>query len=221
MELVGLFLIIASVWGFYCGLESFNPLTVALAILNSPTGAADIIAAAKTQRDSTIAVSSQGSGAAAVPGSQVVGGAGANDSLPLGGKSLSGTYGPFSQYNVTDSFAGHIARHSTAPGIDFGTPSGTTLYSPFSGTVVNRPNYNGAAGNQVAVKLANGYTFAIDHVKGFLLGNGTRISAGTAIAVSGGAPGDPGRGDATGAHAHVQLQTPSGQYVPFNSIPFK
>lgn len=219
MELVGLFIII-SVWGFYCGLESFNPLTVALAILNSPTGAAAIIAQAKAQRDSTVAVSS---GATAANPSAVTGGpstVSGGDYLQLGGKSLTGTYGPFSGYTISDSFAGHLARHSTAPGIDFTMPSGTTLYSPFSGTVINRPNYNGAAGNQVAVKLANGYTFAIDHVKGFLLGNGTHISAGTAIALSGGGANDPGKGDATGPHAHVQLQTPSGQYVPFNSIKF-
>jgi len=58
MELVGLFLIIASAWGIYCGLESFNPVTLVLAILNSSSGASGIISAAKAERDSSIASAS-------------------------------------------------------------------------------------------------------------------------------------------------------------------
>lgn len=76
MELVGLFLIIASIWGFYCGVESFNPLAVALAILNSPNGAAGIVASAKAQRDSSIAVSSTDVGGSTGNGSAGGGGGG-------------------------------------------------------------------------------------------------------------------------------------------------
>lgn len=210
MELVGLFLVIVAIWCGYCGVESFNPLSLAIAILSSPSSSADVIAQAKGQRDSSAATPT-GSTSSVSAGSYTP----TNPLQPLGG-----VYGPFSGYSIADSFAGHVARHSTAPGIDFSTPSGTTLYSPFSGTVYNKPNLNSLAGNQVVVKLSNGYTFAIDHVKAFLLGNGTHITAGQAIALSGGGANDPGKGDATGPHAHVQLQTPSGAYIPFNSIPF-
>lgn len=212
MELVGLFLVIVALWCGYCGVESFNPLSLAIAILSAPTSSADVIAQAKSQRDSSAATPTGSMN----PGSVYAGSYSPTNPLqPLGG-----TYGPFSGYKIADTFAGHIARHSTAPGIDFSMPSGTTLYSPFSGTVYNKPNVNPLAGNQVVVKLANGYTFAIDHVKGFLLANGSHINAGQAIALSGGGANDPGKGDATGPHAHVQLQNASGGYIPFNSIPF-
>lgn len=212
MELVGLFLIIASIWGLYCGVESFNPLAVALAILNSPNGAAGIVASAKAQRDASVAVQqTSADNTNAAPGV---------NPFSLTTNLGSGKYGPFAGYNIVSGFGDTKGRSTPHQGIDFQMPVGTALYSPFSGTVINHPNYNSAAGNQVVVKLANGYTFMIDHVSKFLLNNGTKITAGQEIALSGGAKGAPGSGDSSGPHAHVELRTPGNQAVVFNSIPF-
>lgn len=49
MQVVGMFLLIVSIWTMYCGVNSFNPFGLLLAILGSPNGAQGLIAQAKSQ----------------------------------------------------------------------------------------------------------------------------------------------------------------------------
>lgn len=53
MNLVGLVLIIAGVYGAYCGVESFNPLGLLKAIISDPSNVNATIQAAKAYRDQT------------------------------------------------------------------------------------------------------------------------------------------------------------------------
>lgn len=59
MQVVGIFLLIVSVWSVYCGVESFNPLLMALAILQNPQDPQSVIAAGKQ----AVAASSNGDAA--------------------------------------------------------------------------------------------------------------------------------------------------------------
>lgn len=47
MQVVGIFLMIVSIWTVYCGVESFNPLLMALAILQNPANPQSVVAAGK------------------------------------------------------------------------------------------------------------------------------------------------------------------------------
>ena len=215
MEILGFLLITFAIWCGYCGFESYNPFTLFLAIVTNPGRASELMDSASQQSQSAIAVAPEGTAYAS--------GGTLYDQLSNPGTSqaLGGVYGPFSNYRISRSFQAHVAGHSTAPGVDFVMPVGTPLYTPFSGTVIDVPNANPAAGNMVEVKLSNGDVFSIKHVSAFATSlNGQHVNAGQEIALSGGQPGTPGAGDATGPHAHVDLRTPSGQYVPFYSVPF-
>lgn len=203
MQVVGFLLIALGVWSGYCAVESFNPLALLLAIISSPESASSIIAGAKQNRSIT-----------ANSGSSSGGSQSATATAPTGGN-----YSTFSQFPIACSFACHVARNSSAPGIDFSMPVGTPLYSPFSGIVTNSPNINPLAGNQIQVHMDNGDVMQIDHVSGFIDSlNGKRISAGDLIGYSGGKQHAPGAGDSSGPHAHVDVRTSTGQYVPFNTL---
>lgn len=223
MQIVGLFLVIVALWCGYCGVQSFNPLSLSIAILASPSGAQALLSQAKSQRDSTTATAPSSSSNSSSSGS-TSGGGGAGKGVEFASVSASsaGNYSYFSKYTIPGGggFGASRPGGRTHQGIDFVMPSGTPLYSPFSGTVINHPNLNSLAGNQVEVKLSDGYTFFVDHVRQFLLSSGSTVTAGTEIALSGGGANDPGKGDATGPHAHVELHTPSGQAVPFNTHAF-
>lgn len=208
MQIIGFLLVIVAVWTAYCGINSFNPITLALAIAQNVQGAGATLAEAHGEVSSATAVDASNVNVSASGG-------GVQNFSPKG------KYGPFTPYTITDSFAAHIARHSTAPGVDFAMPVGTSLVTPFSGIVHFIPNANPLAGNEAQVKLSNGDTLTFMHVSRFLEElNGKHVSAGTTIAYSGGAKGAPGAGDSTGPHVHVGMQTKTGQYVPFYSVPF-
>lgn len=212
MQLVGFVFIVFAIWFGYCGLNSFKPASLALDIINRPADASAILTEAHSQVEST--KGSFGGSLVATGGTSP---AGANL------LTMNGIFGPFSSYSISDSFDAHVARGSSAPGIDFVMPSGTALYSPFSGTLHNSPDPSNSteAGNEVWVTLADGYQFVIMHLSQLIPGlEGTQVSAGQLIGYSGGDTGAPGSGDAQGAHAHVGLETPSGQWVPFTQHAF-
>ncbi len=102
----------------------------------------------------------------------------------------SGGYGPG---------AGH-------PGVDYGTPAGTSLSTPFAGTVTNYVGINDY-GNAVVITLDNGYQLVYGHIDHPLLASGTRIQPGDAVAISG-----QNIGDSQGAVTLVEWRSPNAQF---------
>lgn len=89
-------------------------------------------------------------------------------------------------------------------GIDFGVPSGTAIYAPAGGVADQR---TGHAGNLiVSLALPNGYTFVFMHLDRQIAAGST--PAGAPIGLTG------NTGYSTGAHLHLELISPSGQWVP-------
>lgn len=90
-------------------------------------------------------------------------------------------------------------------GIDYGTPAGSRIVSPFAGTIEVQTGVEGY-GSQVLLHLDNGWTMGFGHVaQGF--GNGTRVNPGDLIAMSG-----ENIGSARGAVTIVTWQDAQGNY---------
>ena len=127
-------------------------------------------------------------GSAAVIGAGVVGAA-----LPTTA-AASDFYNPFS---------------GSLGGIDYPLSVGTNLPACGGGTVTNTPEL-GTGGHTVTIAHPNGYRTQYMHLSQFVLGNGTRVSAGDNVGLSGGAKGAPGSGNSTGPHLHWHMINPAG-----------
>jgi hypothetical protein len=99
-------------------------------------------------------------------------------------------------------------------GQDIEVPDGTALYAPVPGIVVvagELPPIGGAVGIYSA-----GHTFWFGHLKQISVHIGQQVSQGTYLGLSGGAAGDPMRGDATGAHLWYGVST--GRQTELNQL---
>ncbi|MET8975550.1 LysM peptidoglycan-binding domain-containing M23 family metallopeptidase [Streptomyces sp. NPDC004539] len=85
-------------------------------------------------------------------------------------------------------------------GVDFVVPSGTTLRSVGAGTVVSA-GWANAYGNQVVIKLADGYYAQYAHLSALNVSAGQSVSAGQQIGYSG------STGNVTGPHLHFEIRT--------------
>lgn len=96
-------------------------------------------------------------------------------------------------------------------GIDFPVPQGTPLRATVSGRIRN--NDAGAAdGAGVDISTPDGWMVRMWHVSQFLVPNGSQVSAGDVVALSGGQRGTWGAGNATGPHLHWGTMV-SGNWV--------
>lgn len=196
MDAAGILMVGIAIWLGYCSFHSYNPYTLAAAVLKNPSGAGKTLSTASTSVAATRA-----------------GDATVSD---LSGVLNQGTYGQFPASSVTCSFSCHTKRNSVSPGIDFGIPAGTPLYAPYTGVLSYSPNMNAASGNTIMLHLKGGYLLSMRHVESvnqFLVGK--TVPAGELIGFSGGVKGASGAGDSTGPHVHVDLRTPQGSYIPF------
>jgi Peptidase family M23 len=96
-------------------------------------------------------------------------------------------------------------------GIDYGTPNGSRIVSPFAGTIsVMAPDDPQAKyyGQKVTVTMDNGWKISFGHVGSYQAQNGARVNPGDLIALSG-----QNQGDSTGAVTLVEWQDPSGKFM--------
>jgi len=102
-------------------------------------------------------------------------------------------------------------------GIDYGTPNGSRIVSPFAGTVSVMAADDPQAkyyGQRVTVTLDNGWKMSFGHVGSYSVQNGARVNPGDLLALSG-----QNQGDSSGAVTLVEWQDPSGKFMnPHNVI---
>lgn len=92
----------------------------------------------------------------------------------------------------------------THQGVDYGTPAGSRIVTPFAGTVSVK--HDPWRGNQVIVTLDNGWQLSFGHVASAELQDGARVNPGDLIAISG-----QNVGISKGAVTLVELFDPQGR----------
>ena len=94
---------------------------------------------------------------------------------------------------------------SNHKGVDYATPKGTHLKSPFDGKVV-KASSDTKSGNYIVIENNEGKRIILAHCDKTLYKTGDNVSKGSVIAHSGNS------GTSTGAHVHIG-QKENGQYV--------
>lgn len=94
---------------------------------------------------------------------------------------------------------------SNHKGVDYATPKGTHLKSPFDGKVV-KASSDAKSGNYIVIENNEGKRIILAHCDKTLYKTGDNVSKGSVIAHSGNS------GTSTGAHVHIG-QKENGQYV--------
>ncbi|WP_405824492.1 LysM peptidoglycan-binding domain-containing M23 family metallopeptidase [Streptomyces sp. NBC_01390] len=96
--------------------------------------------------------------------------------------------------------AGSMWSSGYHTGVDFVVPTGTSLKAVGAGTVVSA-GWGGAYGNQVVIKLADGYYAQYGHLSQLSVSAGQTVSEGQQIGLSG------ATGNVTGPHLHFEIRT--------------
>lgn len=96
--------------------------------------------------------------------------------------------------------AGSMWSSGYHTGVDFVVPTGTSLKAVGAGTVVSA-GWGGAYGNQVVIKLADGYYAQYAHLSQLSVSAGQAVTAGQQIGLSG------ATGNVTGPHLHFEIRT--------------
>ena len=100
-------------------------------------------------------------------------------------------------------------RSKNHKGIDISFKSGTQLISPLDGTVEKASANTGRCGGFLLINHGNFNGKNIKtkycHIKKFDVETGDQVKQGQNLGLSGGAKGDVGRGNATGAHLHFEV----------------
>uniref|UniRef100_UPI00403FCF54 M23 family metallopeptidase n=1 Tax=Streptomyces sp. SS7 TaxID=3108485 RepID=UPI00403FCF54 len=96
--------------------------------------------------------------------------------------------------------AGSMWSSGYHTGVDFVVPTGTSLKAVAAGTVVSA-GWGGAYGNQVVIKLADGYYAQYAHLSQLSVSAGQTVTAGQQIGLSG------ATGNVTGPHLHFEIRT--------------
>ncbi|MEV7993713.1 M23 family metallopeptidase [Streptomyces sp. NPDC086077] len=96
--------------------------------------------------------------------------------------------------------AGSMWSSGYHTGVDFAAASGTPLKAVGEGTVVSA-GWAGSYGNQVVIKLADGYYAQYAHLSSLSVAGGQTVTAGQQIGLSG------STGNSTGPHLHFEIRT--------------
>jgi murein DD-endopeptidase MepM/ murein hydrolase activator NlpD len=96
--------------------------------------------------------------------------------------------------------AGSMWSSGYHTGVDFVVPTGTSLKAVGAGTVVSA-GWGGAYGNQVVIRLADGYYAQYAHLSSLSVSSGQTVTEGQQIGLSG------ATGNVTGPHLHFEIRT--------------
>ncbi|MEU3510501.1 LysM peptidoglycan-binding domain-containing M23 family metallopeptidase [Streptomyces longwoodensis] len=96
--------------------------------------------------------------------------------------------------------AGSMWSSGYHTGVDFVVPTGTSLKAVAAGTVVSA-GWGGAYGNQVVIKLNDGYYAQYAHLSQLSVSVGQTVTEGQQIGLSG------ATGNVTGPHLHFEIRT--------------
>ncbi len=104
--------------------------------------------------------------------------------------------------------AGASTNHK---GVDFAAPTGTPIYAPMDGTVVNA-KYSGNAGNLVTINHGDGLVTLYMHTSQMFVKPGDKVKKGQNIAACG------TTGNSTGPHLHFEVRYNGTPVNPMNYL---
>ncbi|MEV0223873.1 LysM peptidoglycan-binding domain-containing M23 family metallopeptidase [Streptomyces sp. NPDC050704] len=110
--------------------------------------------------------------------------------LPVAGASVGTPY----------KMSGSMWSSGYHTGVDFSVPTGTSLKSVGAGTVVSA-GWGGAYGNQVVIKLNDGFYAQYAHLSSLSVSAGQTVTGGQQVGLSG------ATGNVTGPHLHFEIRT--------------
>ncbi|MDN3025466.1 LysM peptidoglycan-binding domain-containing M23 family metallopeptidase [Streptomyces sp. S.PB5] len=96
--------------------------------------------------------------------------------------------------------AGSMWSSGYHTGVDFVVPTGTSLKAVGAGTVVSA-GWGGAYGNQVVIRLADGYYAQYAHLSSLSVSAGQTVTEGQQVGLCG------ATGNVTGPHLHFEIRT--------------
>ncbi|MBD0841230.1 LysM peptidoglycan-binding domain-containing M23 family metallopeptidase [Streptomyces sp. TRM68416] len=134
--------------------------------------------------------SAQSSAAQPAPAAQAAESSSGGFSAPVTGAGVSTSY----------KVAGSMWSSGYHTGVDFAAPTGTSLKAVGAGTVVSA-GWAGAYGNQVVIRLADGYYAQYAHLSSLSVSSGQTVTGGQQIGLSG------STGNSTGPHLHFEMRT--------------
>jgi murein DD-endopeptidase MepM/ murein hydrolase activator NlpD len=91
------------------------------------------------------------------------------------------------------------------PGIDLSAASGTEVYSPQNGVVIDSAIRNDGCGGTLYIDHQNGFKSRYCHLKQIFVQKGDKVEVGEKVALSGGGKNDNGHGFSTGPHLHFEV----------------
>ncbi|MCW2789448.1 MAG: hypothetical protein JWP56_1751 [Aeromicrobium sp.] len=120
---------------------------------------------------------------------------------------------PVTGYHLSARFGQRSGLWSTVhTGLDFAGPSGSTIVSVASGTVVSA-GYEGAYGNRTVIKLTDGTDVWYCHQSTFAVKPGDVVAPGQTIGYTG------STGNVTGPHLHLEIHPAGGTAVdPYSAL---
>jgi len=89
-------------------------------------------------------------------------------------------------------------------GVDLATPSGSPIYAPADGVVIEATSTNDGCGGLIKVNHGNLIT-KYCHVKQWVVNKGEQVKKGQKIGYTGGGSSDPNRGTSSGPHLHYEI----------------
>jgi murein DD-endopeptidase MepM/ murein hydrolase activator NlpD len=98
-------------------------------------------------------------------------------------------------------------------GVDYGVPSGTAIKAVADGIVEKTGNDPTGWGNYVLIRHPDGTSSRYCHLRRINVSRNQKIKKGTVIGLSGGGAKDPGRGNSTAAHLHLEIANKAGVRV--------
>ena len=116
---------------------------------------------------------------------------------------------PIKSYVVTSEYGGRWGRMHD--GMDFGAPTGTTIYAADGGTVI-RASYYGGYGNCIEIDHENGHVTRYAHCSAILVSAGDKVYQGQEIGRVG------NTGHSFGSHLHFEVRVNGASQNPRNYV---
>jgi murein DD-endopeptidase MepM/ murein hydrolase activator NlpD len=135
---------------------------------------------------------------------------GPNDTQPKDEEEIEWLHPLGKEAKILTDFGPIKGKNTNHNGIDFAAPSGSHVFAPAEGTVLDaRDTSPNSCGGYVLIDHETLHT-KYCHLKNWVVRKGDKVKQGQLIGYTGGGQNDPHRGTSNVPHLHYETLTPSG-----------